>query len=105
MLLWLLLLLTTLAGPTAWLDLLWLKPCPSMHTCVQACVFGPSLTQSAACFCRSMHANSLQELPADLATYISQMKYYERMHKVKEREQHIQEVSLTFFTMFAGLHR
>jgi len=33
------------------------------------------------------------------------MKYYERMHKVKEREQHIQEVSLTFFTMFAGLHR
>ena len=38
----------------------------------------------------------MQELPTDLATYISQMKYYERMHKVKEREQHIQEVSLTF---------
>ncbi len=44
-----------------------------------------------------MHTNSMHELPTDLATYISQMKYYERMHKVKEREQHIQEVSLTFF--------
>ncbi len=64
---------------------------------MQACVFRPFLTQSAACSCRSMHTNSMQELPTDLATYISQMKYYERMHKVKEREQHIQEVSLTFF--------
>lgn len=39
-----------------------------------------------------MKAGSLHEMPADLATYVSQMKYYERMHKVKEREQHIQEV-------------
>lgn len=39
-----------------------------------------------------MHTGSMHELPADMATYISQMKYYERMHKVKEREQHIQEV-------------
>ena len=36
----------------------------------------------------------MQELPTDLATYISQMKFYQRMHKVKEREQHIQEVSV-----------
>lgn len=46
----------------------------------------------------------MQELPTDFATYISQLKYYERMHKVKEREQHIQEVSLSFITMFAQLH-
>ena len=72
-----------------------------MHTGCKHVCSGHSLAQSAACFCRSMHTNSMQELPTDLATYISQMKYYERMHKVKEREQHIQEVSLTLFTMFA----
>ena len=42
--------------------------------------------------CRAQHTSSMHELPAELSTYISQMKYYERMHKVKEREQHIQEV-------------
>lgn len=46
-----------------------------------------------AAFCRKMHTSSLHDMPADLATYVSQQKYYERMHKVKEREQHIQEVS------------
>lgn len=45
-----------------------------------------------AAVCRSMNTLSLQDMPIDLATYVSQMKYYERMHKVKEREQHIQEV-------------
>ena len=44
-------------------------------------------------FCRKMQTNSLHDMPADLAAYVSQQKYYERMHKVKEREQHIQEVS------------
>lgn len=43
--------------------------------------------------CRSLKPGSLQDMPTDLATYVSQMKYYERMHKVKEREQHIQEVT------------
>ena len=45
------------------------------------------------CLCRSMNTSSLHDMPADLATYVSQLKYYERMHKVKEREQHVQEVS------------
>ncbi|KAL0023136.1 hypothetical protein WJX77_005599 [Trebouxia sp. C0004] len=56
-------------------------------------VEGSSITNNTF---RSMYSNSMQELPTDLATYISQMKYYERMHKVKEREQHIQEVLSKF---------
>ena len=40
-----------------------------------------------------MKTSSLHAMPSDLATYVSQLKYYERMHKVKEREQHIQEVN------------
>ena len=39
-----------------------------------------------------MNTTSMHDMPVDLATYVSQMKYYERMHKVKEREQHVQEV-------------
>ena len=101
MLLWLWLLHAMLPRSAAWLDFALAHTLPDHAHWVQACVFRPlSLAQSAACFCRSMHTNSMQELPTDLATYISQMKYYERMHKVKEREQHIQEVSLTLFTMF-----
>ncbi|KAL0042808.1 hypothetical protein WJX79_000565 [Trebouxia sp. C0005] len=54
---------------------------------------GSSITSKSF---RSMHTISMQELPTDFATYISQLKYYERMHKVKEREQHIQEVLSKF---------
>ena len=45
-----------------------------------------------ACVCRSM-SSSLHDMHTDLPTYLSQMKYYERMLKVKERQQHVQEVS------------
>lgn len=43
--------------------------------------------------CRIMNTNSMHDMPSDLAKYVSQLKYYERMQKVKEREQHVQEVS------------
>lgn len=37
-------------------------------------------------------SSSLHDMHTDLSTYVSQMKYYERMQKVKERQQHVQEV-------------
>lgn len=43
-------------------------------------------------------------MPSDLATYVSQLKYYERMHKVKEREQHVQEVSKIIVSFIVTLH-
>ena len=51
-----------------------------------------------------MQTSSLHELPAELSTYISQMKYYERMHKVKEREQHIQEVHAHILSSMIAKH-
>ena len=38
--------------------------------------------------------SSLHDMHTDLPTYVSQMKYYERMQKVKERQQHVQEASV-----------
>lgn len=58
-------------------------------------LFGGTEEWLARCYaavCRSVNTLSLQDMPIDLVTYVSQMKYYERMHKVKEREQHVQEV-------------
>ena len=52
-------------------------------------------------------SSSLHDMHTDLPTYVSQVKYYERMQKVKERQQHVQEAStcqcLVACTDVAGL--
>ena len=74
-----------ICSPFVDLKQLWTVMTLSVSTC--------STIDFAVLVCRTMQTSSLHELPAELSTYISQMKYYERMHKVKEREQHIQEVN------------